>query len=397
MVIMVSMVSILLLCEGGDAFPLGAASHTNNWAVLVCTSRYWFNYRHMANTLSLYRTVKRLGVPDDHIILMLADDVACNARNSYPAQVFNNENHRLNLYGDNIEANYRGYEVTVENFLRVLTGRHDEAVPKSKRLLSDEGSNVLLYMTGHGGDEFLKFQDAEEIQSRDLADAFAQMHEKRRYKELLVMVDTCQAATLHSQLYSPSVLAVGSSLKGENSYSHHLDADVGVSVVDRFTYYTLQFFEDLDIHSNATIHSLLQSYDPSQLMSHMDYRTDLFSRSLEKVPVTDFFGSVMRIKHTKAAYAGFTGDPSWASHSSSPQNSENFLEEATAKTLTSGVLDKKEQEYLAGMSQHGQRGTLWREVDRDRMVVLGLFVLVLAVAFSSIMFPGSHRTTPFKH
>jgi hypothetical protein len=42
MVIMVSMVSILLLCEGGDASPLGAASHTNNWAVLVCTSRYWF-------------------------------------------------------------------------------------------------------------------------------------------------------------------------------------------------------------------------------------------------------------------------------------------------------------------------------------------------------------------
>ena len=35
------------------------AKHTNNWAVLVCASRYWFNYRHIANTLSLYRTVKR--------------------------------------------------------------------------------------------------------------------------------------------------------------------------------------------------------------------------------------------------------------------------------------------------------------------------------------------------
>ncbi len=43
MMIMVSMVSMLLLCEGGDASPLGAASHTNNWAVLVCTSRYWFS------------------------------------------------------------------------------------------------------------------------------------------------------------------------------------------------------------------------------------------------------------------------------------------------------------------------------------------------------------------
>lgn len=80
-----------------------------------------------------------------------------------------------------LQVDYRGYEVTVENFLRVLTGRHDAAVPRSKRLLSDEGSNILLYMTGHGGDEFLKFQDSEEIQSRDLADAFAQMHKKRRW------------------------------------------------------------------------------------------------------------------------------------------------------------------------------------------------------------------------
>ncbi|KAE8767223.1 putative membrane protein [Hordeum vulgare] len=64
-----------------------------------------FNYRHMANTLSLYRTVKRLGIPDERIILMLADDMACNPRNNYPAQVFNNENHQLNLYGDNVEGN----------------------------------------------------------------------------------------------------------------------------------------------------------------------------------------------------------------------------------------------------------------------------------------------------
>ncbi|KAJ3552497.1 hypothetical protein NP233_g12868 [Leucocoprinus birnbaumii] len=32
----------------------GASKHTNNWAVLVCASRYWFNYRHMANALGMY-------------------------------------------------------------------------------------------------------------------------------------------------------------------------------------------------------------------------------------------------------------------------------------------------------------------------------------------------------
>jgi glycosylphosphatidylinositol transamidase (GPIT) subunit GPI8 len=85
---------LLLLCSICISVALPAAegsswssNHTSNWAVLVATSKYWYNYRHMANTLSFYRTVKRLGIPDSNIILMLAEDVACNPRNAYPSQV----------------------------------------------------------------------------------------------------------------------------------------------------------------------------------------------------------------------------------------------------------------------------------------------------------------------
>jgi len=53
---------------------------------------------------------------------MLADDVSCNARNKFPATVYSNSRRSLDLYGENIEVDYRGYEVTVENFLRLLTG-----------------------------------------------------------------------------------------------------------------------------------------------------------------------------------------------------------------------------------------------------------------------------------
>jgi hypothetical protein len=66
--------------------------------------------------------VKRLGIPDSNIILMLADDAACDARNRFPGCVFANAGRGLDLYGENIEVDYRGYEVTVENLLRVLTG-----------------------------------------------------------------------------------------------------------------------------------------------------------------------------------------------------------------------------------------------------------------------------------
>jgi phosphatidylinositol glycan class K len=98
-----------------------ALDHTNNWAVLVCTSTFWFNYRHVANVLSVYHIIKRLGIADDHIIVMLADDMACNARNQVPATVYNHYNHHLNVYDEHVEVDYRGSDVTVDNFIRLLT------------------------------------------------------------------------------------------------------------------------------------------------------------------------------------------------------------------------------------------------------------------------------------
>ena len=45
------------------------------------------------------------------IVLMLADDMACNHRNPKPATVFSHKNMELNVYGDDVEVDYRGYEV----------------------------------------------------------------------------------------------------------------------------------------------------------------------------------------------------------------------------------------------------------------------------------------------
>lgn len=89
----------------------------------------------------------------------------------------------------------------------------------------------------------------------DIADAFAQMAEKHRYREarglslvalpllfacsallsicppvqVLFMADTCQAATLAKHFYAPGVVAIGSSALGEPSWSYSPDAEVGLS------------------------------------------------------------------------------------------------------------------------------------------------------------------------
>jgi GPI-anchor transamidase subunit K len=131
-------------------------------------------------------------------------------------------------------------------------------------------------MTGHGGKEFLKFQDSEEIGSHDVADAIAQMWEKKRcvirvasimhhiqyfccrYNELFFVADTCQAASMYEQIYSPNVLAAASSLTGENSYSHHQSAEIGVAVIDRFTYYNLETLEKVHRQDNTTVDQLVR-------------------------------------------------------------------------------------------------------------------------------------------
>lgn len=285
----------VILCLGiPDGF--FKSDHTNNWAVLVDTSRFWFNYRHVANALSIYRSVKRLGIPDSHIILMIADDMACNPRNPRPATVFNNVNENINVYGEDIEVDYRGYDVTVENFIRVLTGRLPTSTPASKRLNSDERSNILVYMTGHGGEGFLKFQDTEEISNVELADAFEQMWQKQRFHELFFMIDTCQGQSMFQKFYSPNILAVASSAVGEDSLSHHVDPAIGVYIIDRYTYYALEFLEKVKPDSKKTMGQFLKVCPKSQCISTVSVRVDLYPKDPHKVLITDFFGSVRNIE-----------------------------------------------------------------------------------------------------
>ncbi|KAK3015369.1 hypothetical protein RJ639_006805 [Escallonia herrerae] len=263
------LLSSLLLCWSYpcNAIAASTTAHTNNWAVLVCTSRFWFNYRHMANTLSLYRTVKRLGIPDERIILMLADDMACNSRNKYPAQVFNNENHKLNLYGDNVE--------------------------------------------------------------------------------------------------------------------------VGVSVVDCFTFYTLAFFERLNIYDDTSLISLFGSYDPDKLASTAYYRTDLYQQRLEEVPVTNFFGSVMETIHTDSAYRALSGIDS--SKSKTCLLLDQSVHDVMQRLKSSDVRRQISESYAT--DQHGtcpftrMRSIFNEKMDKieetDSLVNYGLAVLFSLVAFST--------------
>lgn len=315
---LVLVVLVVLVARAG-----ATTSDSNHWAVLVCSSRYWFNYRHLANTLSMYRTIRQLGIPDERIIMMSASDAPCNPRNPHPGIILtsNDGGTSSDVYGlDDVEMDYQGEDASVESLLRVLTGNHFASTPLSRRLRTNADSHVLVFLSGHGGDEFLKFHDTEELTAADLGYALGDMHAKGRYKEVLLLIDTCQAATLATHITAPGVTTVSSSLKGENSYAQEARDDLGgVAVIDRFTHATTAFFRrnsaaiaqaQRDRRNNETGTAPASSRPPSGL-SLQDYVSSLDARALystasvqtspqarnpRDVPLLDFFAGGRRFE-----------------------------------------------------------------------------------------------------
>jgi glycosylphosphatidylinositol transamidase (GPIT) subunit GPI8 len=118
---------------------------------------------------------------------------------------------------------------------------------------------------------------------------------------MLFMIDTCQANTMYSKFYSPNIIATGSSEIDQSSYSHHADNDVGVAVIDRYTYYNLDFLETeiREPSSKKTIGDLFDSYDEAKIHSHPGVRWDLFPGGEQEGRtklVMDFFGNVQNVE-----------------------------------------------------------------------------------------------------
>lgn len=135
-----------------------------------------------------------------------------------------------------------------------------------------------------------------------------------RYNEMLFMIDTCQANTMYSRFYSPNIIATGSSEIDQSSYSHHADNDVGVAVIDRYTYYNLDFLETQvrEPSSKKTLADLFDSYDESKIHSHPGVRWDLFRGGEEegrKRLVMDFFGNVQNVEVGDAG--GVANETEW--------------------------------------------------------------------------------------
>lgn len=109
-----------------------------NWAVLIAGSNGWYNYRHQADVFHAYQVITEKGVKPKNIITFAYDDIASYSRNPFPGKVFNKptyDDEGVDVY-EGVQIDYRGGDVTPENFLAVLEG--------NKSSLNGVGSGRVL-------------------------------------------------------------------------------------------------------------------------------------------------------------------------------------------------------------------------------------------------------------
>lgn len=335
----------LLLCA---FFPLSSSiavdASPNIHAVLVSSSRYWFNYRHAMNSLGLYQVLRENGVPDSQIVLMIADEYAINPRNPFKNGMYASGVKPENTwYSDHTELDFRGSDVTVQNFFDALLGTG----PKSLQTTNEE-SHLLVLLTGHGGDNFFKFQDEEELTSQDIANVVEELSLRKKFKKILFIADTCQAFTLFDKVKTPNVYALGTSLRGENAYAHHSDIEIGLSVIERWTHgFLTQYRKQTSHPPSTTLQDLMvapfEGYSPlgANLGTLGDFRelllTDFFGSPQESTKLQLATTDKIQKSVTALSSSGAVLDPGTRRRDESPSLIDNSL---SANNQTDGDIER---------------------------------------------------------
>jgi len=241
---------------------------------------------------------------------MLADEIACNAKNPFKDHIYPMGSHNVDMYHQ-AQVDYTGNDVTVDNFFRVMLGRHEKYTPGHQRLQNiDSDTNLIIYVTGHGGDGFFKFRDAEDYTTKDLRGVFEQLQIMNRFRNILYITDTCQAFTTAPNTRKENadshlgvltnVYTIASSLKGENSYAHHSDSNIGHSVMDRYVYHFVNFmggfyekgrWDNMDEVSvkDAMVNSMYDIKGRGKLGANVGWSDLGCNTGMDMVPLSDFF------------------------------------------------------------------------------------------------------------
>ena len=179
-----------------EHFETYSGEEGNLWVVLAAGSWGWANYRHQADVCHAYQVVKKHGIPNERIIVFMKDDIANNEENPHKGVIRNHPN-GSNVY-EGIPKDYTGNNLNAENFMNVLKG-NPMHVGSRKTLKTTSRDRIFIYFADHGGPGMSQFGNNTAhniLYATNLTDTIKEMYQKRRYSEMVLYWESCNAGSM---------------------------------------------------------------------------------------------------------------------------------------------------------------------------------------------------------
>lgn len=255
----------------------------DKWALLVASSKDWKNYRHQADILSVYQMIRERGYPDDHIILIMEDDLAQNPKNPFKGEV-KTDLAESNLY-QNFDIDYKMSDLTPTDIMNILSGKKTSRTPIV--IESTDKDNILIFWSGHGtqaelcwGDEFMG------VRKEMVSNTLKQMAKEKKYRKMLFLIEACYSGSIVKDIQIPGALFITAANDKETSKADNFSNQLGVWMTNRFIY---GLREQLETDMSVPLRDLYYRLFINTIGSHvMVYNTANFG-NIHMNNISEFF------------------------------------------------------------------------------------------------------------
>ena len=222
----------------------------------------------------------------------MAEYHACESRNAYPGEIVLSElGIVIRTCQENIDINFQESDFHNYQLLDIFRGRKLNQFNGFRQLNSDKNSKIIVIITSHGGENFIKVRNFLVVLTDELNRTLNEMYIKGKYKELLFVLDTCEGYTLYNHVNVPNIYFISSSTLGQKSSSYSYDENLMGPTVDKFHF--LMYNMLTDIHKNRLYNTTVDQFFGEIKSKKKFLETDVtWDNKIErKLYIKDFFGN----------------------------------------------------------------------------------------------------------
>ena len=217
------------------------------WAVIVSPSTTWKNYRHQADAFAIYQLLRQHGYDDDHIVLIVEDNLANDSQNPFPGQIFLERADQPAPANPLVNVNVRQNAVVDYHFsdlsspddmADILLGRSSDRLPHV--IHPTEADNVFLFWSGHGSDNAGPLwgnEDSHEpFGANRIRRIVEQMQQPRQYRRMMFVLESCYSGLWGEALTGqPDLLVLTAANAYETSKADIYDGDIRTYLSNAFS------------------------------------------------------------------------------------------------------------------------------------------------------------------